>query len=46
MIFEELELPGLFRVRPEPHPDERGFFARTHCESDFTERGLVGRLAQ
>ena len=46
MIFEELDLPGLFRVAPEPHADERGFFARTHCEETFTERGLVGRFAQ
>ncbi|MEH3117929.1 MAG: dTDP-4-dehydrorhamnose 3,5-epimerase family protein [Methylorubrum populi] len=46
MIFEERALPGLFRVRPEPHADERGFFARTHCEEEFSERGLIGRLAQ
>ncbi|MEN3210394.1 dTDP-4-dehydrorhamnose 3,5-epimerase family protein [Methylorubrum populi] len=46
MIFEELALPGLFRVAPEPHADERGFFARTHCEETFTARGLVGRFAQ
>ncbi len=46
MIFEELALPGLFRVRPEPHADERGFFARTHCEADLSARGLVGRFAQ
>ncbi|BAU89477.1 dTDP-4-dehydrorhamnose 3,5-epimerase [Methylorubrum populi] len=46
MIFEELELPGLFRVTPEPHADERGFFARTHCESEFAEHGLIGRFAQ
>lgn len=46
MIFEELALPGLFRVAPEPHADERGFFARTHCEEEFEARGLVGRFAQ
>jgi dTDP-4-dehydrorhamnose 3,5-epimerase len=46
MIFEELALPGLFRVVPEPHADERGFFARTQCESEFAERGLVGRFTQ
>lgn len=46
MIFEELALPGLFRVGPEPHADERGFFARTHCEETFTARGLVGRFGQ
>ncbi|ABY29254.1 dTDP-4-dehydrorhamnose 3,5-epimerase family protein [Methylorubrum extorquens] len=46
MIFEELALPGLFRVVPEPHADERGFFARTQCESEFAERGLVGHFTQ
>ncbi|MEE7455590.1 dTDP-4-dehydrorhamnose 3,5-epimerase [Methylorubrum populi] len=46
MIFEELALPGLFHVAPEPHADERGFFARTQCEETFVARGLVGRFAQ
>jgi len=46
MRFEALALPGLFRVVPEPHADERGCFARTHCEDAFAARGLTGRFAQ
>lgn len=46
MIFEALALPGLFRIVPEPHADERGLFARTHCEEAFARRGLVARFAQ
>ncbi|CAO4175520.1 dTDP-4-dehydrorhamnose 3,5-epimerase family protein [Methylorubrum populi] len=46
MIVEELSLPGLFLVQPEPHADERGFFARTHCEEEFAGHGLIGRFAQ
>lgn len=46
MIFEELALPGLFRVSPEPHADERGLFARTFCEEEFARHGLTARFAQ
>ena len=46
MRFEPLELAGLVRVVPEPHADERGFFARSHCEEEFAGHGLIGRFAQ
>lgn len=46
MIFEELALPGLYRVAPEPHTDARGLFARTFCEDEFARHGLTARFAQ
>ncbi|WP_264050342.1 dTDP-4-dehydrorhamnose 3,5-epimerase family protein [Methylobacterium flocculans] len=46
MVFEALPLAGAFRVSPEPHADERGFFARTACVEDFAALGLTGAFAQ
>ena len=46
MTFEELALPGVYRIGIEPHADERGFFARTVCEDTLVARGLVGRFRQ
>lgn len=46
MRFEALPLAGAFRVIPDPHMDERGFFARTACVDDFSARGLIGAFAQ
>lgn len=46
MVFEPLPLPGLYRITPEPHADERGLFARTFCEDTFARHGLTARFAQ
>lgn len=46
MIFCETDLPGLLRIEPELLEDERGFFARTFCEKEFTSRGLETRFVQ
>lgn len=46
MRFTPLPLAGAFTVTPEPHADERGFFARTACEATFEARGLIGRFQQ
>lgn len=46
MRFEELGLSGAFVVEPEPHADERGFFARTWCRDEFAEHGLSIEVAQ
>ena len=46
MRFEESVLPGAYLVWPERRDDLRGFFARTYCEREFAERGLIGRVAQ
>jgi dTDP-4-dehydrorhamnose 3,5-epimerase len=40
MIFEELSLPGAFRIKLEKKADARGHFARTFCAREFSERGL------
>jgi dTDP-4-dehydrorhamnose 3,5-epimerase len=40
MIFTETKLSGAYVIDLEPHHDERGFFARAWCETEFTEHGL------
>jgi len=40
MIFKETSLKGAFVIEPECRQDERGFFARTWCEREFTAAGL------
>jgi dTDP-4-dehydrorhamnose 3,5-epimerase len=46
VIFTEAPLAGAFVIEPEPVEDERGFFARTWCEQEFGEIGLISRLVQ
>ena len=46
MIFVETELKGAFVVELEPKGDERGFFARTWCQREFAEHGLVAKTVQ
>ncbi len=46
MKFTETPLGGAYLVEPEPHRDERGFFARTWCRSEFESQGLNPNLAQ
>jgi dTDP-4-dehydrorhamnose 3,5-epimerase len=46
MIFQEMRLPGAFIIEPEPLADQRGFFARTWCRREFSERGLSPDLVQ
>lgn len=46
MLFDELELSGLFRVEQEPISDERGFFARTFCQNEFEKHGLNSDIVQ
>jgi dTDP-4-dehydrorhamnose 3,5-epimerase len=40
MIFTETTLKGAFLIEPERRQDERGFFARTWCQSEFAAAGL------
>jgi dTDP-4-dehydrorhamnose 3,5-epimerase len=40
MIFTETTLKGAFLIEPERRRDERGFFARTWCQSEFAAAGL------
>ena len=46
VIFTETPLKGAFLIELEPHPDWRGFFARTFCRREFEERGLNPEIAQ
>lgn len=46
MIFTETKLPGVFEIELELKPDERGFFARAWCMSEFQAHGLSTKLAQ
>ncbi len=46
MKFEATPLPGAFVITPERLRDERGYFARTFCRREFSERGLNPNIAQ
>ena len=46
MKFHETELQGAYLIDIEKREDERGFFARTWCEKEFKDHGLVARVVQ
>ena len=46
MLFEELELAGLYRVELEPRIDQRGFFSRLFCTDAFERAGLNPSIVQ
>jgi dTDP-4-dehydrorhamnose 3,5-epimerase len=46
MIFTQLNLEGAYLIQIQRHEDERGFFARTWCQREFSEHGLNPRLVQ
>ena len=46
MLFRPSKLAGVFVIDIEPHIDDRGLFARTYCESEFSEAGLPDRYVQ
>lgn len=46
MIFTDTQLPGVYLVDLEPHPDDRGFFARTFCQQEFSRKGLCASYPQ
>lgn len=46
MKFTSAPVGGVWVVDPERIEDERGFFARSWCETEFREHGLNPRLAQ
>jgi dTDP-4-dehydrorhamnose 3,5-epimerase len=46
LIFTPTRLPDVYLVDIEPHPDERGFFARTWCEDEMRAHGLDPSLVQ
>ena len=46
MLFLPTTLPGVILVRPERHMDDRGYFARTFCEDEFTLAGITFAVRQ
>jgi dTDP-4-dehydrorhamnose 3,5-epimerase len=46
MIFSKTAIPGAFLISLNRNDDERGFFARTFCRSEFTKHGLNSDLVQ
>jgi dTDP-4-dehydrorhamnose 3,5-epimerase len=46
MKFIPSQLAGVWRLEPELRCDERGWFARTWCEQEFTAHGLNTRWPQ
>ena len=46
MIFHDTALAGACIIELEKHGDPRGYFARTWCQKEFEDRGLVARVAQ
>lgn len=39
MIFTAAPLKGVYIIEPEPHRDQRGWFARTYCQDEFAAIG-------
>jgi dTDP-4-dehydrorhamnose 3,5-epimerase len=46
MKFHETELQGAFVIELDKMEDNRGFFARSWCQQEFEEHGLVPRVVQ
>jgi dTDP-4-dehydrorhamnose 3,5-epimerase len=46
MIFTETNLKGAYIIEPTQLADDRGFFARTWCQQEFSDHGLDPRLVQ
>lgn len=46
MRFIPTSLAGAYVIEPEPISDERGFFARTWCHTEFADHGLNPNLVQ
>jgi dTDP-4-dehydrorhamnose 3,5-epimerase len=46
MRFEPAPLDGAWIIDLEPHPDERGWFARSFCEQEFAVHRLPTRFPQ
>lgn len=46
MIFHKTPLEGARLIELEKRGDDRGFFARAFCETEFAREGLVSRFVQ
>ncbi len=40
MRFHPTAIPGIVTIELEPREDERGYFARTYCRSEFEKHGI------
>lgn len=46
MIFDELEIEGVYKITLEKKEDDRGFFARCYCKREFEEHNLHTSFVQ
>lgn len=46
MRFSPSRIEGIYTVELERKPDERGFFARSYCEREFADHGLMSHFVQ
>jgi dTDP-4-dehydrorhamnose 3,5-epimerase len=46
MVFQETVLKGSFIIDLNRHEDDRGSFARTYCQQEFKEQGIVAEMVQ
>ncbi len=46
MIFTRAGLDDAWLIDPDPHTDDRGFFARFYCNDEFAEHGLASNMVQ
>src|SRR5689334_22169589 len=46
MKFTASSLPGAYLIELEKHSDERGFFARAFCQTDFANQDLENSFVQ
>lgn len=46
MRFEDIGLPGAYKISIERREDERGFFARVWCQDEFALKGIDVRFVQ
>jgi dTDP-4-dehydrorhamnose 3,5-epimerase len=46
MIFDETRIQGAYVIQLEKKGDERGFFARAFCRTEFAEAGLATEFVQ
>jgi dTDP-4-dehydrorhamnose 3,5-epimerase len=44
--FHETAIGGVYVIEPEPHHDERGFFARVWCADEMHAHGLDSNIVQ
>ena len=45
-MFRPMRIAGAFVIEAERFEDDRGYFARTWCRREFSEKGLSAELAQ